>query len=81
MTTDWQTKRTISKTELVRLLDRLSMTQMDYGRWVGKNGRTVRRYVSGELVVPAAIAMLTHALIDLGVSPILPPVKRRSRRR
>ena len=68
----WQLSRHASPAEFEALLDQLRVSQEGCGRYLGVSGRTVRRYVSGDTMIPPAHVLLLRALVACRVPPIVP---------
>ena len=72
MRRSWQSSRNASPAEFEALLGQLSLSQEGCGRYLGVSGRTVRRYVSGDAMIPPAHVLLLRALVARRVPPIVP---------
>lgn len=47
----------------------LGLNQITAAKFLGVDDRTSRRWSSGDTAVPAAVSMLLHLMIDLGINP------------
>lgn len=47
----------------------VGLNQSAFGRWIGREGRTVRYWASGRLPVPREIGLLLRLLIASGLRP------------
>lgn len=56
-------------TEFERIRDRLALTQTDMARMFGVETRTVRRWGSGESLVPVTTAMILRILLKYRIDP------------
>ena len=65
----WQLSRHASPAEFEALLGQLKVSQEGCGRYLGISGRTVRRYVSGDAMIPASHVLLMRALVHCRVQP------------
>ncbi len=68
----WQADRRMSPREFNHALELLGMSQEGCGRYLGVSGRTVRRYVSGDTLIPPAHVLLVRALVHGQIQPLVP---------
>lgn len=55
--------------ELRNAIDRLGLSQVGLGRFLGVDPRTVRRWAAGDLPVPRAVDMLLRLMIAYRIPP------------
>ena len=70
--TNWQYERTITPSQLETAIRVLKLDQAKLGRVIGKSERTMRRYMRGQIQMPAAEVLLIRALVRYRVKPIVP---------
>ena len=68
----WQTNRKMSALELHAHHQFFEISQAGMGRFLGRSERTVRRWVRGEIKVPAAEVLLLRSLIAHDEKPTVP---------
>ncbi len=73
---NWQDDRTMSGRQFKTVIKQLGMTQAGAARFVGVAERTARRYITGEMRIPVAVALLLRAMVYYAEAPIVPPRKR-----
>lgn len=73
----WQNNREMTPQQYKNIIARLGMTQAASARFIGRSERTVHRYVSGEVPVHEAEALLLRALVEFNVTPKVPQKVRR----
>jgi DNA-binding transcriptional regulator YiaG len=56
-------KKEMTATQFQAALDKIGISQMAFARHIEKDDRTVRRWVSGESVVPALVAHYVRELV------------------
>ena len=50
-------------------IDHIGMTQVGSARFFGVHERTPRRWISGSLTIPSAVAMLLRVMIHYSLTP------------
>lgn len=55
--------------DLQHSIEALGLSQMELGRFVGVDGRTVRNWASGRRPVPEAVSKLLRLMLALKLSP------------
>lgn len=73
MSSNWQKDREMSGQQFETAIKRLGLSQAAAGRFLGHSERQMRRYVTGEAVVPTAEALLLRLMIAKGEKPVAPP--------
>ena len=58
---NWQTERKFSARAFKNLIDLWEISQAGMGRFLGRSERTIRRWVRGEIKIPAAESLLLTA--------------------
>jgi DNA-binding transcriptional regulator YiaG len=56
-------------TELDTILSRLGLSQLGAARLLDIDGRTVRRWIAGEVPIPQSITLLFKAMAKYRISP------------
>ena len=57
--------RAISPKQLKTILKKLGISQMELSRRLGVDGRTVRRWLSGEATIPGPACVAIEAMVHL----------------
>ena len=52
----------MSPSHLRAILERLSLSQMDAARFLEVDGRTMRRWISGEVIIPKSVQIVFRLL-------------------
>ena len=55
--------------QLRSAIERLGLSQEGLGRFLGVQGRSVRRWISGEWPVPKPVAKLLRLMVKLDITP------------
>ena len=55
--------------QLRTAIERLGLSQEGLGRFLGVQGRSVRRWISGEWPVPKPVALLLRLMVRLDIMP------------
>jgi len=50
-------------------IELLNLNQTQAGKFLGINGRTSRRYIAGDLLIPKSVAMLLELMVLKKVKP------------
>jgi hypothetical protein len=74
----WQNMRSMTDVELRQALSALGLSRAAAARYLGLGSRTIYGYCDQGRKIPTQTALLLNALVELNITPMVPPTRHRS---
>jgi DNA-binding transcriptional regulator YiaG len=68
----WQKQHQMTGLQFRQILRRLDISRAGASRWLGVSEATAERWSHDKARIPAAVAMLLRAMVELEIAPMVP---------